>query len=264
MTYFPTAKVRALLSLLAVGIVAAFGLGCSPRSDPRVFVTDLATQTPLATESPGLITTTSPASVEQILSDRFAFEYKDLVKFAQWDDSGLEFENFIAGYIIVQGYVVDYEPVEVEADGYRSALETGEVEVVLEMSRSSSPEWYKRVTESGAVLDVGSLFGEDSDLRIGVHAGLKERAPAIVELLGKMSPGQETLDGLKARITGRRTGIRPAVAALMFFKRHEDEWTQWMPRDAVDGVKEAIDEGKTNLHRKCLQAIRGYVPVYCK
>ncbi len=264
MKNFHSVTTRALVYPLVIGIAGAFSLSCSARSDPLISVADVGTKTPLPFETPLVVPATPTAFDQQKPPDRFGFEYEDSVKFAEWDDEGLEFENFIVGYIVVQGYIVDYDPVATSADGYHAALESGEVEVVLEMSRSSSPEWYKRVTESGAVLDVGSLFGDDSDLRIGVHAGLKERAPAIVELLGKMTPGQEKLDGLKARISGGRLGVTPSVAALTFLKRHEDEWTQWMPQDAVDGVKGAIAENKTSLYWKCLPVIPGYNPIYCK
>lgn len=255
---------RAIACVAALGLTAALVLACSaPRNDPLISAAELSTPTPLPSDPLAPPTPTPTAEEAEQPPDIFGFEYIGVVRIAQWDDDGLEMENFIVGYPMVQGYVYDVRMVELDSDGYQSALEKGEVDVVLEMSRAAGGDWYRKVTESGAVLDVGSLFGPDSDIRIGVHAGLKERAPALVELLGKIRPGKELLDGLKARLTKGRTGVGPPVGGMIFFKQNVDEWTGWMTSAAAQGVKDAIDENKTSLHRKCLR-VQGSNNFYCK
>lgn len=248
------------LSLLSL-LTPIMGLACADREDPILAPRELATPTFAPTRP-----TPTPTSVvkgEQASRDIFGFEYKDKVKIAQWDDKKVQLVNFIVGYPLVQGYVYEVELVDFTDGDYHAALKSGEVDVVLALSQTAARDWYENVTGSGEVVDVGSLFGDDSDLRIVVSARFKERLPDIVELLSAMTPGEEVISDLASRITGGRVGLKPSVAGLMYFKRNEDAWTRWMSSEATTGIKTAIEDGRTGLYRKCLQG-DGAGAFYCK
>ncbi len=247
-------------SLLTIALVF-IGLACSERESPRLGLRDLATPT-----LPPLQVTPTPTSVvkgEQESLDTFGFEYIDVVKIAEWDDNTVHLLNFIVGYPLVQGYVYGVELIDVPDGDYHAALESGEVDVVLALSRTESPEWYDEVIQSGEVVDLGSLFGDDSAFRIAVSAAFNERLPEIADLLGSMTPGEEVITDLASRITGGRIGVKPNVAGLMYFQRNEDAWTQWMTTEAITGIKEALGERRTGLYRKCIQG-NGAGAYYCK
>jgi hypothetical protein len=246
--------------MLLTGIILIIGLACSERDTPRLLAQDLATPTFLPTQA-----TPPPTSViksEQESADNFPFEYKDTVEIAEWDDNIVRLVNFIVGYPLVQGYVYGVELVEVPDGDYRAALEAGEVDVVLALSRAESSDWYEAALEAGTVIDLGSLFGDGSDFRIGVTEEFSERIPEVVELLRSMTPGEEVITDLASRISGGRVGISPNVAGIMYFQRNEDAWTQWMTSEAINGIKSALEERMTGLFRKCIQGGSG--EFYCK
>lgn len=250
---------RYLALVAALLILNVLELSCSSgREDPLLSAEELFTPTPLPSDTAVLPTPTG----EPI--DTFGFDYNGTVRIAQWNDPAIQMENFIVGFIIVQGMLYEAKIVELLDADYRTALESGEVDLVLEMSRTESSDWYQSVTESGTVLDVGSLFGDESEFRIGIRSELREMAPPVYDLLSKTEADEEVLSDLAARITGGRVGIKPNVAALIFFKDHEDVWTSWVRPDVVDNVKAAIGEGKTSLHHKCLRVPGDGNTLYCK
>ena len=206
---------------------------------------------------------TTPAEPEATATsepaDLFGFDYNGKVAFAQWDDPALQMENFIVGYIIVHGMVYEMELVEVAEGEYPSALQSGDVDVVLEAARNQ----FTPLLESGEVVDVGSLFGEASDVRIGARAELKETAPPVFDLLTRVEADEEVLAGLAAQIRGGRVGVSASVAGMMFLKRHEDVWTSWISPETVANVKAAMEEGKSGLKYKCL-TVRGETVRHCK
>ena len=271
---------RNSLKRLALGltlvVMASLAFGCSSaRDDPLLSAEELYTPTPIPVDTPvesgapkqPETTTDAPAEPEATATseptDLFGFEYNGKVAFAQWDDPALQMENFIVGYIIVHGMVYEMELVEVAEGEYPSALESGDVDVVLEAGGSESSAQFTRLLESGEVIDVGSLFGEASDVRIGVRAGLKETAPPVFDLLSKVEADEEVLSGLAARIRGGRVGVSASVAGMMFLKRHEDVWTNWISPDTAAKVKSAMEEGKSGLKYKCL-TVRGETVRHCK
>ena len=196
-------------------------------------------------------------------TDIFGFEYNGKVTFAQWDDPAVQMENFIVGYIIVQGMVYETELVEVAESEYAAALQSGDVDVVLEVGRTEPSPQFERLLESGEVIDVGSLFGESSDVRIGARAQLKETAPPVFDLLTKVEADEEVLSGLASQIRGGRVGVSANVAGMMFLKRHEDVWTSWVSPETAANVKAAIEEGRVGLNYKCLR-VPGENAFYCK
>ncbi len=271
---------RNSLKRLALGltlvVMASLAFGCSSaRDDPLLSAEELYTPTPIPVDTPvesgapkqPETTTDAPAEPEATATseptDLFGFDYNGKVAFAQWDDPALQMENFIVGYIIVQGMVYEVELVEVAEDEYPSALQSGDVDVVLEVARTQSNPQFERLLESGEVIDVGSLFGEASDVRIGARAELKETAPPVFDLLTKVEADEEVLAGLAAQIRGGRVGVSASVAGMMFLKRHEDFWTSWISPETVANVKAAMEEGKSGLKYKCL-TVRGETVRHCK
>ena len=172
-------------------------------------------------------------------------------------------ENFIVGYIIVHGMVYEMDLVEVAEGDYPSALQSGDVDVVLNVARSEPSPHIDRLLDSGEVVDVGSFFGESSDVRIGVRAQLKETAPPVFDLLSKVEADEEVLADLASRIRGGRVGVSASVAGMMFLKRHEDVWTSWISPETAAIVKAAMEAGKSGLKYKCL-TVRGETVKHCK
>ena len=263
-------------SLAALILLAFLALACSSaRDDPLLSAEELYTPTPVPVDTP--VASDAPAEPEMKTqtsagpeaeataepADLFGFDYNGKVSFAQWDNPAVQMENFIVGYIIVHGMVYEMDLVDVAEDDYLSALQSGDVDVVLNVARSEPSPQIDRLLESGEVVDVGSLFGESSDVRIGVRADLKETAPPVFDLLSKVEADEEVLANLASRIRGGRVGVSASVAGMMFLKRHEDVWTTWIPAETVAIVKAAIEEGKSGLKYKCL-TVRGETVRHCK
>lgn len=262
----------------ALVLLAGIALGCSSaRDDPLLSAEELYTPTPMPSDTPEQpeTTTDTPAEPETTPdapvepeapnepADVFGFDYNGKVTLAQWDSPAIQMENFIIGYIIVQGMVYETQLVEIQEGDYAAALQSGDVDVVLKVARSEPSQEFERLLESGDVVDVGSLYGETSDVRIGVRADLKEAAPPVFDLLSKVDADEEVLSDLAAQIRGGRVGVSASVAGMMFLKRHEDVWTSWVPSDTAADVKAAIEAGKAGLKYKCL-TVRGETVRHCK
>ncbi|MYD51606.1 MAG: hypothetical protein F4W93_08990 [Dehalococcoidia bacterium] len=263
-------------TLATLILLMALALACSSaRDDPLLSAEELYTPTPIPVDTP--VASDTPADPETKTqtsaepeaeataepADLFGFDYNGKVAFAQWDDPSVQMENFIVGYIIVHGMVYEMELVEVGESDYPSALQSGDVDVVLEASPTASSQQFKTLLGSGEVLDVGSLFGDTSDIRIGVRADLKETAPPVFDLLSKVEADEEVLSDLASRIRGGRVGVSASVAGMMFLKQHEDVWTTWIPPETVANVKAAMEENKAGLKYKCLP-VRGETVRHCK
>ena len=265
-------------SLAALVLLMALALACSSaRDDPLLSAEELFTptpvpvDTPVASDTPAESETKSDAQTEpepeatatSEPADLFGFDYNGKVAFAQWDDPSVQMENFIVGYIMVHGMVYEMELVEMAESDYADALKSGNVDVVLEVARTQQSSQFRGLLESGEVVDVGSLFGESSDVRIGVRADLKETAPPVYDLLSKVEADEEVLTDLASRIRGGRVGVSASVAGMMFLKRHEDVWTTWISPETAATVKAAMEAGKSGLKYKCL-TVRGETVKHCK
>ena len=249
---------KRLAASVTIVLLTAVVFACSSaRDDPLLSPEELFTPTPMPSDTP----VPTPETSEP--TDIFGFEYNGKVTLAQWDDPAVQMENFIIGYIIVHGMVYQTELVEVAESEHPAALQSGDVDVVLEVARTEPSPQFERLLESGEVIDVGSLFGESSDVRIGVRAQLKETAPPVYDLLTKVEADEEVLSGLASQIRGGRVGVSANVAGMMFLKRHEDVWTSWVSSETAANVKAAIKEAKTSLNYKCLR-VRGENVFYCK
>ena len=238
---------RRVLCLTAAVAVALMSIACGARGTAHLLAEEVGTPTPTAVTSE-----TSDVELENT-GTKLDVIGKGTIKFADWQDNAINLENTIAGYLMVWGYGYSVELIEKPFPQYQDALARGELDVVMEIPKDDSPGWYVESTQSGAIEDVGSLFEGKPDVRIGVHSSLVERAPELVELLAKMTPGDELLASLTARITAGRTGIKPSVATLVFLRQHEDVWTKWVPPDVAENVRDAIAAGKTSLrNRMCI------------
>ena len=268
----PVARTRGALTLGSLALIAGLFLACSsPRDDPLLSAEELHTPTPMPSPTPLQTepTTVTPVGSESTTEtsgesedsndppDLFGFDYNGKVTFAHWEDPAVQMENFIIGYIIVHGMVYETELFEVAESEYPSALQSGDVDIVLNMP-SSEP-----VLNSGEIITVGSLFGESSDVRIGVRASLEETAPPVFDLLSKVEVDEEVLSSLASQIRGGRVGVSYTVAGMMFLQRHEDVWSSWISPETAASVKAAMAEGKSGLKYKCL-TVRGETVRHCK
>ncbi len=256
---------QSVLYLTAVAMaVALLAVACDAREDPFL-AGDRATPTADASGGVqvGAAAPDSTKTAEELMAASEAAEaaylegqyvpIKGVIRLGNSKDSkSVQLENAIAGYIIVYGYEYKAELLEMSAEDQQAALPAGDLDILLEVSRTESADWYKRNTESGAMIDVGSLFETKPDLRIGIHPDLDARAPEVTAFLEKMTPGDERISNLASLISEGRAGVNPVAAALSFLKNHEETWTQWVPSEVADRVRAAIKAGKTSLaNRKC-------------
>ncbi len=243
------------------GVLAAtiLGFACGPSDDPFDFGQRKEQKEGTPTPPPEVDSSaaTNPAQpLPTVHPDDL--EALGTIRLASWDDKTINLENMLAGYIMTHGFNYVVELVETPGGAYHDALSKGDVDVVLQMSKGASAEWYRQQTGSGAVIDTGSLRGIDSDVRIGVHSTFKERAPEVVGFLQKMRPGEKPLADLAARITAGFVGVKPNTAAMIYLKNSRDEWSQWVPASVAGNVDSAIERGKTGLRRgRCLDEYDG-------
>lgn len=248
------------LLLLGVSSLAAFAIACtSSRDTPLITEQDLGTPTPTPTVSPtplpnvtAQVNTTAPTPEPLTPLDVIG---KDVIKIANWQDKAIQLENNLIGYFMVWGYGYTVELIDVGQQNVQSAIEKGEVDLVLEVDTKDTDQevWFKGIVESGAVVDAGTLFEEKPGVRIAVHSSMRERAPDLVEFLGNLTPGDQNITDIAKNVTFGRIGLRPNAAAIKYLKDHEDVWTAWASPDVVVDVKTAVEAGKTSLrNRTCI------------
>lgn len=214
--------------------------------------TAVGTPTPLPTLAPQAAVATVEAREVEHLASLFRPSV-GAVKFAEWEDKPLQFSNALLGYILVYGYDFQVELVQLEGEAYQDAFQEGELDAVLMLDKDAAGGWYTTHIDGKAITDLGSVRDGDGNIRIVVHSGLSERAPEVVDFLMKARPTEALLDELSAVIRGGRIGIKPTTQAIKYLKNHEGIWSQWLPVEAVDKVKAAIESGKTSLvNRKCI------------
>ena len=244
-------SLTALLPLVGILLPAFLFAACAPESDP-FNVGDRARLDAEATAAAASGATTVPVLTDEnssILPD----EGKGTVRFADWSDKEISLLNNMAGYIIVWGYDYKVDLVDVNEAGYQAAVSKGEVDVVMGVSKATDAAWLKQQTDSGAMIDTGSIYGPDSDLRIAAKPAIKTNALEVFEFLQKMTADKEIIANTTAQISEGRTGIKPVVATLIFLKANEAIWTQWVPALVAENVRSAINGGRTSLlKRDCI------------
>ena len=252
-----TKRVAAVILLV---LFAGLVLACSSeRDDPLLSPEELFTPTPLPSDTP----VPTAAANETKPTDIFGFEYNGKVTLAQWDDPAVQMENFIVGYIIVQGMVYETELVEVAESEYAAALQSGDVDVVLEVGRTEP------VSTVRAAVGVGRSDRRRLPLRRVLRC--QDRRAGSVE--GDRPAGVRPLDqsrgrrgsSVRSRIPNkgrscRRVGERGGHDVSKAARRR---LTSWVSPETAANVKAAMEEGKTSLSYKCLQ-VPGELVKYCK
>ena len=235
-------RLSQLLFALMVTLAVIAGSACAPEEEPFPFEyhgTPTPTPVPVANATP-----------EKIITHKYDIISKgETIKIAEWDDNTLKMLNFLAGYVIIFGFDHAVELVDLGEGHYGEALLAGDVHLVLWMEE----DWHNSTGDDAGIVDLGTLYESDSDLRIGASPALEEASEAIAEFLRSFVPGDETVESLASRITGGRIGMRPNVAGVKYFKENSEVWAQWIAPEIAEGVQTAIDDGKTGLiNRKCI------------
>ncbi|MBM3934003.1 MAG: hypothetical protein FJ319_06835 [SAR202 cluster bacterium] len=224
-------------ALLTLAAAAAIAVACAPRSDPLVVNRGLPTPT-----SPPVVGAISTPGANQLLAEAVG-----VVRLAQWDDKRIQFVNALAGYILVWGYDYRVDIVTGEPADYQTGLGSNTVDLVLE----ADEEWLSG--NSATAKDLGAFSAVQNGTRIAIVNGMETQYADLTAFLTKVSPPEEKIVELSSTISAGRTGIKPEVAAIMYLKSNESEWTQWVTPQAVAKVKQAIEDGKTSLvNRICI------------
>ena len=230
------------LFLFFTAIVAVGGAACAPEEEPFPFEyhgTPTPTPVPVVNATP-----------ERTITHKYDIISKgETIKIAEWDDNTLKMLNFLAGYVIIFGFDHAVELVDLEDRHYGDALLAGDVHIALWMEE----DWYNSTGDDAGIVDLGTLYESESNLRIGASPALEEASKEITEFLRSFVPGDETVESLASRITGGRIGMRPNVAGVKYFKENSEVWTQWIAPEIAEDVQKAIDDNKTGLiNRKCI------------
>ena len=231
-----------LLFALMVTLAVIAGAACAPEEEPFPFEyhgTPTPTPVPVANATP-----------EKIITHKYDIISKgETIKIAEWDDNTLKMLNFLAGYVIIFGFDHAVELVDLGEKHYGEALLAGDVHLVLWMEE----DWHNSTGDDAGIVDLGTLYEAESNLRIGASPALEEASNEIAGFLRSFVPGDETVESLASRITGGRIGMRPNVAGVKYFKENGEVWTQWIAPEVAEGVQTAIDDNKTGLiNRKCI------------
>ena len=76
----------------------------------------------------------------------------------------------------------------------------------------------------------------------GIHSSLEDLAPDVVEMLRKMTVGLQPINVTAAWAIDNEIQGDWEKAAIYYLQTYEDRWTNWMPGENADKVKEALAE----------------------
>ena len=163
-------------------MLAMAGAACAPEDEPFPFDYH-GTPTP----SPVPVADATP---EKIITHKYDIISKgETIKIAEWDDNTLRMLNFLAGYVIIFGF--DHA-VERSPSGrprgqalWRQTLLAGDVHLVLWMEE----DWHEATGGDAGIVDLGTVYEAESNLRIGSSPALEEASQEIVQFLGSFVPG---------------------------------------------------------------------------
>ncbi|MBM3934002.1 MAG: hypothetical protein FJ319_06830 [SAR202 cluster bacterium] len=228
---------RRIASLFALAVLAATAVACGAREDPFIQNRGLPTPT-----SPPVVGAVNTPGANQLLAESVA-----VVRLAQWNDKRVQFENALAGYIMVWGYDYRVDIVNGEPNDYQAGLAGNVVDVVME----ADEKW---VSENGAAAkDLGPFSSVQNGTRIAMVSGMETRYADRATFLSKVSPSEDKIVEISGTISAGRIGIKPEVAAMVYLKNNEAEWTPWVPAEIAGKVKQAMADGKTSLvNRICI------------
>jgi len=139
---------------------------------------------------------------------------------------------------------------------------TGEVDAALVANRTEIADWYEKNVESGALLDLGTVYNDQSDYRILASPALQAKAPEVADFLSRVKIPDAVVAEAAGRITTGRIGVSPAVSSQIFFKQQEAVWTPWVDQQTATFVRDAIARGENSLNRKCIK-VPGAIGMVC-
>ena len=164
----------------------------------------------------------------------------EFVKLAQWDENRLKLSNFIAGYIIAHGLNHPARIIDMDPEVYKDALPNNDVDIVLE----ADPEWAKPYADAGIIVVLKPLSTASPDTVVAVNASLWKRAPEVGRFLELYEWDGDLLTAESKKVKSGRIAVTAAVVGHNVFKRQEEVWTEWVPPEAAETVRAAIEDGK--------------------
>ena len=129
-----------MFGLLAgiVGLTVLLVAGCS--SDP--------TATPVPTNAP------VPTATAEMMEPTAAAGPKEAIKWYSSNWSTIELNNYVATYIVENGYEYPVDLVTGVTGTMKVAFPIGEMEVNMEMWRINIPDWYEEHIAAGSIVDL--------------------------------------------------------------------------------------------------------------
>ena len=79
-----------------------------------------------------------------------------------------------------------------------------------------------------------------NQVKIVVHSSLPQRTPEIVEFFGEMSMDCNDISSIL--FTMKEQDLTPEEAAIMWLKKNENIWSQWVPLDVAQKIKQALSQ----------------------
>jgi glycine betaine/proline transport system substrate-binding protein len=77
-----------------------------------------------------------------------------------------------------------------------------------------------------------------SQIKKFVHINLPQRAPKVVEFLGKLRLDSDKIS--RILLTMKERGLKPEEAALIWLRENESIWMNWVTSDVAQKVKQAL------------------------
>ena len=79
-----------------------------------------------------------------------------------------------------------------------------------------------------------------NQVKIVVHSGLPQRAPEVADFFGRLSMDCDEISSIL--LTMKEKDLTPEEAGLLWLKENESVWSQWVPSDVAQRVKQALSE----------------------
>lgn len=179
-------------------------------------------------------------------------KYKDLFQDPDDPEKG-RIIGSISGWSVdemLQEAVVDYgldEMFNYMTPGSEAAINTSLVDAYEKgepwVGYNYEPNWIMGIYDMTPLQEedpngiVSQIASQDINIVANIH--LEDRAPEVVEFLEKYQTSSEiTSDALSYIHEEEAT---PYDAAIKFLQENEDLWTEWVPKDISEKVKEAIN-----------------------
>ena len=79
-----------------------------------------------------------------------------------------------------------------------------------------------------------------NQVKIVVHSSFPQLAPEVVDFFGKLSMDCDEISSIL--LTMKEKDLTPEEAVLMWLKENESVWSQWVPSDVAQKVKQALNQ----------------------